>query len=124
MTLSQELAHTLRQELHADEAERKMKDGTSFAQIAIEEGRQIGIKQGLKEGLQQGLQHMMLRQLVHLFGALDADTQAHIRRLPLTQLEQLAEALLDFTARADLSVWLDGWMRPTRRQPAKKAKMR
>jgi hypothetical protein len=90
MVLPKELAHTFRQELHAYEEERKMRYVTSIEQLAIEEGQQ----------------QLVLRQLTHLFGELDAETQSQIRGLTLAQREQLAEALLDFTAISDLHRWL------------------
>jgi hypothetical protein len=102
MTLPQELAQTFRREMYAYEEERNMTYVTSIERLAIEEGRQIG----LAEGLQQGLQQLVLRQLKHLFGDLETEVQTHVRGLPLADLEQLAEALLDFTSPADLQLWL------------------
>jgi hypothetical protein len=40
------------------------------------------------------------------FGILEAEWQTRIRALPQPQLEQLSEALLDFTKREDLFSWL------------------
>ncbi len=37
---------------------------------------------------------------------LDEAAQTHIRALPLEQLEDLSDALLDFSALADLTAWL------------------
>ncbi len=35
---------------------------------------------------------------------------ARVKRLPLGRLEELGEALLDFTQMGDLLTWLDGHM--------------
>ena len=80
----------------------------------IEEGReqglQEGLQQGLEEGLQQGLKEgqvrFILRQLERRLGAISPEYQTLIRQLSLEQLENLAEAALDFTNAADLSAWL------------------
>ncbi|MEY2914663.1 MAG: hypothetical protein RLZZ184_3972 [Cyanobacteriota bacterium] len=40
------------------------------------------------------------------FGQLSAEQTEQIRKLPVPQLESLAEALLDFDRLADLEVWL------------------
>ena len=47
-----------------------------------------------------------LRQLQWRFGVLDEAAQAHIRALPLAQVEELSDVLLDFKALADLTAWL------------------
>ena len=49
----------------------------------------------------------MLRQLTRRFGVLSADIQARVGALAIEQLEQLAEALLDFNAFADLTTWFE-----------------
>jgi len=75
-----------------------------------EEGREQGREQGREEGLEQGGQReaasLVLRQLRRRFGNVLAEQQATIRGLTTTQLEQLAEALLDFSSPADLMAWL------------------
>ena len=83
---------------------------TSIERIANEEGRQQGLQEGLQEGLQQGAYQtaiqLVLRLLTRLFGEIDKATQARIRTLRLEQLEQVGEALLDFTTPEDLQTWL------------------
>jgi hypothetical protein len=49
---------------------------------------------------------MTLRQLNRRCGPLSEATTARIQALPLEKLEELAEALLDFTGAADLAAWL------------------
>ncbi|MFN5698769.1 MAG: DUF4351 domain-containing protein [Cyanobacteriota bacterium] len=47
-----------------------------------------------------------LRLLSRRCGPLSEATTARIQALPLEKLEELAEALLDFTGAADLAAWL------------------
>ncbi len=80
----------------------------------MEEGLQQGLQQGRQEGLQQGRQEgqragelrTVLRQLDRRFGSLPIDRRSQIQALSLLQLEDLAEALLDFTVPNDLTAWL------------------
>ena len=62
--------------------------------------------EGQQEGRQEGEAKLILRQLTRRFGVLGEDTQSRIRRLNITQLEALGEALLDFSTREDMEVWL------------------
>lgn len=74
-----------------------------------QEGLEEGLEKGLEEGLEKGLereQMLVLRQLTHRFGEITPQLQSKIKALPLDSLEELAEALLDFTAVGDLSNWL------------------
>ena len=65
-----------------------------------------GIEQGLQQGLQQEAVKMILRQLPRRIGAVTPELQDRIRQLSVTQLEELGEALLDFSALPDLEIWL------------------
>ena len=65
-----------------------------------------GIEKGIQQGLKLGVVGMALRQLQRRLGLLDDATQAHIRALPLEQVEELGDALFDFEALADLTAWL------------------
>jgi hypothetical protein len=49
-----------------------------------------------------------MRQLSRRIGTLEPELQERIRQLSLTQLEDLAEALLDFSDKSNLVVWLEG----------------
>ncbi|MDZ7956437.1 MAG: DUF4351 domain-containing protein [Aulosira sp. DedQUE10] len=49
-----------------------------------------------------------MRQLNRKVGAVTTALQEQIHQLPNTQLEDLSEALLDFTNREDLVNWLHG----------------
>ncbi len=64
------------------------------------------LQEGRQEGRQEEARSLVLRLLSRQVGALPKDAQAQIDVLPLTQLEALGEALLDFTQLADLEGWL------------------
>ena len=65
-----------------------------------------GIEEGLQQGLQQGQVGLILRLLERRLGTISPDIQSRIRQLSLEQLENLGEAVLDFTTAADLTAWL------------------
>jgi predicted transposase/invertase (TIGR01784 family) len=60
----------------------------------------------LLEGEAQKAQSLVLRQLTRRLGKLDSDLTQAIAKLEVSQLDELAEALLDFTNVADLKSWL------------------
>ncbi|MBD2439920.1 DUF4351 domain-containing protein [Nostoc sp. FACHB-110] len=60
----------------------------------------------MEEGIQQGELKIIHRQLTRRIGAITPELQERLRGLSLTQLEDLAEALLDFSTEADLMAWL------------------
>ncbi len=72
----------------------------------MREGIEQGLQQGRQEGRQEGEVAIILRLLNRRIGTVDLQLQEHIRQLSLTQLEDLAEALLDFSNEADLVAWL------------------
>lgn len=63
-------------------------------------------QEGRQEGRQEGERLLILRLLTRRFGDIPSDLQAQIQALSLPQLEELGEALLDFTIIADLEHWL------------------
>ena len=64
------------------------------------------MEQGLQQGLQQGEVVLILRQLNRRFGSIAPELEAQIRSLAISQLENLGEALLDFSDTSDLVTWL------------------
>ncbi|MBW4619676.1 MAG: DUF2887 domain-containing protein [Cyanosarcina radialis HA8281-LM2] len=65
----------------------------------------------LAEGVQRGLQReksLILRQLTRRVGELSPEVRQRVESLSLEQLENLGEALLDFTNMSDLDAWLAG----------------
>jgi predicted transposase YdaD len=67
---------------------------------------QQGEDQGEQKGRQEGQIDLALRQIVRRCGELAIEQVTQIRSLPIVQLENLGEALLDFTGMADLELWL------------------
>ena len=63
--------------------------------------------EGVNEGRQAEGQSLILRQLSRRFGLLPPEVSAAVTALPLVKLEDLGEALLDFTEVANLINWLE-----------------
>lgn len=72
-----------------------------------EEGREEGLEQGLEQGRQEEAVNFVTRLLRKRFGELPQEVRSVILGLPLLMLEELGEALLDFTSVADLQAWLE-----------------
>ena len=49
---------------------------------------------------------LVLRQLNRRLGQVPGDIEEQVRQLPVEQLEELGEALLDFNSETDLLHWL------------------
>lgn len=62
--------------------------------------------EGEKKGIERE-RSLILRQLTRKVGDIPQDLRSRIDQLPLTQLESLGEALLDFSMRQDLIAWLE-----------------
>jgi predicted transposase YdaD len=73
----------------------------------LEQGRQEGWQEGRQEGRQEEGVTLILRQLTRRVGELNLGVVEQIRGLNLAQLEELAEALLEFRALEDLLSWLE-----------------
>jgi predicted transposase YdaD len=73
----------------------------------MQEGRQEGREEGLEAGRQQEAAALAIRLLIRRLGSLDVGSRDRLSTLPLQQLEQLAEDLLDFTEPGDLQAWFD-----------------
>ena len=73
---------------------------------AYREIKQEGREEGREEGLQQATLNLVIRQLTKRFGELSAEIRGSISALPLPVMENLSEALLDFTSLNDLQIWL------------------
>ena len=82
--------------------EATMKIVTSWMREGIEQG----LEQGLVQGKQSEASSLVMRLLPRKVGTIKPELQQRIEQLQLTQLEDLAEALLDFSAVADLEAWL------------------
>ena len=84
---------------------------TRAFQDILAEGREEGLEEGRGEGREEGRRReastLALRQLERRCGSLEASTTARIQALSLSQLEELALALLDFRSAQDLQAWLE-----------------
>ena len=99
MILPEGLKRTLWDELKTYEKDRKMPYITS-----VEE---IGYDRGLSEGKAEEARSLILRLLNRKLGIQPDRTIDRINKLPITRLESLGEALLDFSAIEDLTTWLE-----------------
>ena len=101
MILPETIEKEFWQELQTFEEERKV--------TYVTNAERFGFERGIEQGIEQGLQHersLILRQLNRRVGMIAPETEAQIRTLSLIQLEELGEALLDFSQPSDLNVWL------------------
>ncbi len=64
-------------------------------------------EQAIQEGNKQGEQRLIIRQLHRRIGEVNASLIERIKGLSIEQLENLGEALLDFSSVADLETWLN-----------------
>jgi Domain of unknown function (DUF4351) len=73
-------------------------------------GEQRGEERGERRGEQRGeikeAQVLILRQLNRRVGNVSMEIESRVKVLPLVRLEELGEALLDFTQMSDLLDWL------------------
>ncbi|MGF1603324.1 MAG: DUF4351 domain-containing protein [Thermosynechococcaceae cyanobacterium] len=59
-----------------------------------------------RKGRREGELALVLRLIFHRFGVIASATEAQVRALSLSRLEDLGEALLDFSTISDLEDWL------------------
>ncbi len=64
-------------------------------------------QEGREQGREQEAQSLILRLLTRRVGELPQQTRQRVENLDLEQLENLGEALLDFSSMADLQTWLE-----------------
>ena len=83
---------------------------TKVYQQALAEGREEGRDEGREEGRQRELA-LIMRLLTRRIGAIEPRWQSRIQQLSTTQLEELGEAVLDFSNAADLVTWLQAHSR-------------
>lgn len=70
------------------------------------------MEQGIEQGRETEAKSLVLRQISKRFGALSTNFTQDIQTLSLSQVEQLSEALLDFTTIHDLSAWMQTQSQP------------
>ncbi|WP_367142228.1 DUF4351 domain-containing protein [Moorena sp. SIO1F2] len=66
------------------------------------------VQQSLQQGLQQGKLELIMRQLKRQVGTIEPSLESLINNLSVADLDQLSEALFDFSDGSDLSSWLEG----------------
>ncbi|MBW4672935.1 MAG: DUF4351 domain-containing protein [Desmonostoc geniculatum HA4340-LM1] len=91
--------------LNAQETEIFQAEIAQFEPTQQEVVMQI-VTSWMEEGIQQGELKIIQRQLTRRIGVITPELQQQLSGLSLTQLEDLAEALLDFSTEADLVSWL------------------
>lgn len=103
-----ELVYNLRenlrinQELETDDRELIMR-----LEPLYQRDREQAKEEGRQEGRQEGKEDLILRLLNRRIGEIDASLIGQIKSLSIEQLENLGEALLDFSSVADLETWLN-----------------
>jgi hypothetical protein len=103
-----ELVYNLRenlkvnQELETDDRELVMR-----LEPLYQRDREQAKQEGREEGRQQGEQDLILRLLNRRIGEINQSLIEQIQGLSIEQLENLGEALLDFSNVADLETWLN-----------------
>jgi hypothetical protein len=73
----------------------------------LQAAEQVGEQRGEQRGEVKEAQTLILRLLKRRVGNISIDLETRIKSLPLAQLEELGEALLDFSQMNDLMAWLD-----------------
>ena len=64
------------------------------------------LQTGRQEGRQEGEATLVLRLLTRRFGTLEPELRSQTSQLSIAELEELGEALLDFSSMQDLIGWL------------------
>jgi predicted transposase YdaD len=77
------------------------------AMLGIELAQTRVYREAEQQGELKGQQELVIRQLKRRVGNVSIDLEAQIKTLPLAQLEELGEELLDFSQMADLVAWLE-----------------
>ncbi|MEI6046586.1 MAG: DUF4351 domain-containing protein [Chloroflexota bacterium] len=116
--LPEELDQEFRQEVTRYEKEERMPYVSSIERLGREdglkeglekgrqEGKQEGRQEGKQEGRQEGILILILRQLKRRFGEQAPEIEQALSALSLVQLEELGEAIFDFSSQTDLALWL------------------
>lgn len=75
--------------------------------VIYQEIREDGLQEGLQQGRQREALSFVTRQLTRRFGTIAPEMQEQIQTLSIEELEDLGEALLDFSEATDLANWLN-----------------
>jgi len=74
--------------------------------VIYREIQQEAKQEGREEGRQEGEAILVLRLLARRLEQVSPEVRSQIHTLPVAQLEELGEALLDFSSAQDLTDWL------------------
>jgi len=77
------------------------------------EDQRGAVLKGIQQGRQEGMLELVMRLVLRRVGELEPELQNRISRLSIEQLENLGEAVLDFTSPSDLMNWLQGQDSPS-----------
>ena len=83
-----------------------MRESVIYQDI-LQKGEEKGRKEGEKLGRELGEQRTIIRLLNRRFGELDSSLVDRIKTLNIEKLDNLADALLDFSNINDLGTWLN-----------------
>lgn len=86
---------------------KTMQDIDALYKAEMDRARLEGEQSGQQLGQIREAQTLILRLLKRRVGNVSMDVETRIRGLPIDRLEELGEALLDFTQMDDLIGWLD-----------------
>jgi predicted transposase YdaD len=75
--------------------------------VIYQEIREDGLIEGLKEGRKNEALSFVTRLLTRRIGPIAPEIQEQIQTLSVEELEDLGEALLDFSSASDLTNWLN-----------------
>ncbi|HAT12380.1 MAG TPA: transposase [Microcoleaceae bacterium UBA11344] len=98
---------TVKEAEDLDKREMFIQDQLGSVMKGIEIGLQQGIEQGIERGKIAGQIALILRQIVRRVGEVAPEIEANIQQLSGEQLDDLGEALLDFTTQEDVIAWLE-----------------
>jgi hypothetical protein len=73
----------------------------------IQAAELVGEQRGEQRGEVKEAQTLIMRLLNRRVGKISIELESRVKALPLAQLEELGEALLDFSQIGDLVAWLD-----------------
>ncbi len=99
-----ELVYNLRENLRVNQ---ELEEDDRELIMRLEPLYQRDREQAIQEGNKQGEQRLVLRLLNRRIGEIDASLIERVQGLSIEQLENLGEALLDFSNVADLETWLN-----------------
>lgn len=61
----------------------------------------------MRTGMRNEAEKLVLRQLNRRFGPIEAELEQQIQALSIDRVEDLSDALLDFSDRSQLVIWLE-----------------